>query len=295
MPPKRKAEPVEPHTAPPPAKQRAPAAAPAPAAPAPQPPAAAPQIPADNGTAPEVSVSERPAASAPARSKKPLCPHGRSKSSCKECGGSSICDHARHKSKCRICGGGSICKHGRSKYECKECGGKGCCPHGRAKSKCRDCKGSSICPHDKLKNRCKQCVGTSLCPHGKIKYQCPLCGGSSVCEHGRRKYGKGRFKCKDCVSKGAMFGLCIHNLRKTVCKECKSVTAVAAVGAVDPALDAAADHNVSAAKAGVRCLSCKHDYYDKSSYNRHVKVSRACNPPRFEFVLRKSNGKSKGS
>jgi hypothetical protein len=65
--------------------------------------------------------------------------------------------------------------------------------------------------------------------------------------------------------------------------------------AVDPAPDAAADHNGSAAKAGVRCLRCKHEYYDKSSYNRHVKVSRACsNPARFEFVLRKSNSKSKG-
>ena len=63
--------------------------------------------------------------------------------------------------------------------------------------------------------------------------------------------------------------------------------------AVDPGPDAA-DHNDSPAKAGVRCLRCKHEYYDKSSYNRHVKASRACNPPRFEFVLRKSNGKSKG-
>ena len=50
-----------------------------------------------------------------------LCEHGRRRSRCKECGGSSICEHGRVRSKCKECGGGSICEHGRRRSQCKEC------------------------------------------------------------------------------------------------------------------------------------------------------------------------------
>ena len=52
-----------------------------------------------------------------------LCEHGRVRSQCKDCGGSSICEHGRQRSRCKECGGGSICEHGRRRYRCKDCGG----------------------------------------------------------------------------------------------------------------------------------------------------------------------------
>ena len=56
-----------------------------------------------------------------------MCEHGRQKSSCKECGGSSICEHGRQKSKCKECSGASICQHGKYKSHCKICGGSALC------------------------------------------------------------------------------------------------------------------------------------------------------------------------
>ena len=49
------------------------------------------------------------------------CPHGRQRSYCKECGGSSVCEHGRRRSICKECGGASICEHGRRRSACKEC------------------------------------------------------------------------------------------------------------------------------------------------------------------------------
>ncbi len=50
------------------------------------------------------------------------CPHGRRKSRCIECGGSSICEHNRERGKCSECGGASICEHKRQRSQCGECG-----------------------------------------------------------------------------------------------------------------------------------------------------------------------------
>ena len=85
------------------------------------------------------------------------CEHNRIKSSCKDCGGSSICEHNRRKSTCKECGGGSICEHNRRKTECKECGGSQICEHNRFKSTCKDCGGSRICEHNREKSTCKEC------------------------------------------------------------------------------------------------------------------------------------------
>ena len=40
-----------------------------------------------------------------------------------------MCPHGRRKTICKECGGKGICTHGCDKYFCKECGGKGICPH----------------------------------------------------------------------------------------------------------------------------------------------------------------------
>ncbi len=41
--------------------------------------------------------------------------HGRQKSTCKDCGGTSICEHGRLKSQSKECGGTAFCEHGRLK------------------------------------------------------------------------------------------------------------------------------------------------------------------------------------
>ena len=70
------------------------------------------------------------------------CPHGRRRSRCKDCGGSSLCEHGRQRSKCKDCGGSGICEHGRQRSTCKDCGGGSICEHGRKRSACKDCKDS---------------------------------------------------------------------------------------------------------------------------------------------------------
>ena len=69
------------------------------------------------------------------------CEHGRERSRCKDCGGSSICEHGRRRTQCKDCGGSSICEHGRQRSQCKDCGGGGICAHGRRRSGCKDCGG----------------------------------------------------------------------------------------------------------------------------------------------------------
>jgi len=161
--------------------------------------------------------------------RKKKCEHGRQKSKCKECGGSSICKHSRQKSQCKECGGSSICEHGRFKSTCKECGGSSICEHRRIKSTCKECGGSSICEHGRQKSTCKECGGSSICEHGRIKSQCKECGGSSICEHGRIKstckecggssfceHGREKSKCKECGGSS----ICEHGRQKSKCKEC---------------------------------------------------------------------------
>ena len=72
------------------------------------------------------------------------CPHGRKRSTCKECGGVSICEHGGERSQCKECGGASICEHGRRRSKCKECGGSQICEHGRQRSKCKECGGVNL-------------------------------------------------------------------------------------------------------------------------------------------------------
>ena len=75
----------------------------------------------------------------------------------------SKCEHGRQKSRCRDCGGSSICEHGKVKDRCRECGGSGICEHGKRKNSCRDCGGSCICEHGKVKDRCSDCGGSAFC------------------------------------------------------------------------------------------------------------------------------------
>ena len=54
-----------------------------------------------------------------------------------------ICKHGHQRSTCKECGGSSMCEHGRLRYRCKECGGKGICEHGRQRHRCKECKAPS--------------------------------------------------------------------------------------------------------------------------------------------------------
>uniref|UniRef100_A0A0G4FZG7 CBM20 domain-containing protein n=1 Tax=Chromera velia CCMP2878 TaxID=1169474 RepID=A0A0G4FZG7_9ALVE len=97
-----------------------------------------------------------------------LCPHGRQRSKCKDCGGKGICEHGRQRSDCKECGGASICEHGRRRTECKECGGGSICEHGRRRTECKECGGASICEHGRERYRCKECGGKSICEHDAL-------------------------------------------------------------------------------------------------------------------------------
>ena len=86
-----------------------------------------------------------------------ICEHGRRRSECKECGGSSICEHGRRRKQCKECGGSQICEHGRQRNTCKECGGGSICEHGRRRYYCKECGGKGICDHGKVRHSCKEC------------------------------------------------------------------------------------------------------------------------------------------
>ena len=105
----------------------------------------------------------------------PKCPHGRRRSTCKECGGASICEHGRRRSQCKECGGASICEHGRVRSICKECGGSQICEHGRQRSVCKECGGGGICEHGRQRHFCKECGGGGICEHGRDRYKCSTC------------------------------------------------------------------------------------------------------------------------
>ena len=85
------------------------------------------------------------------------CEHNKSRSRCKDCGGSQICEHNRLRSKCKECHWGSICEHNKERDACKECGGSKICEHNRIRSKCKECGGSSICEHHTVVYECKDC------------------------------------------------------------------------------------------------------------------------------------------
>ena len=144
------------------------------------------------------------------------CPHGRRKSSCKECGGTSFCEHERIRTKCKDCGGGTRCSHGRIRYCCKECDGNAFCKHDKLQTECKKCKGGSVCNHGNKRSCCLECKdegkgGGSICEHRKIRSQCKPCGGGSYCEHGRFKA-----VCNPCGG-GSM---CEHKRERRTCKDC---------------------------------------------------------------------------
>ena len=95
--------------------------------------------------------------------------HGKRRSRCIECGGSSLCVHGKRKNLCKECGGRSICDNGNRNTSCKECGRSSICVHGKRKILCKECGGSSICDHGRIKSRCKECV---ICAHGIQTFKC---------------------------------------------------------------------------------------------------------------------------
>ena len=130
---------------------------------------------------------------APVRRPVKKCPHGRRRTQCCDCGGSSVCEHGRQRRRCCECGGVSVCVRGRRRAECCDCGGASVCEHGRQRHQCRSCGGASVCEHGRQRNHCRDCGGASICEHGRRQAECCDCGGASVCEHGRL-----RRRCRDC-------------------------------------------------------------------------------------------------
>eukprot|EP00961_Rhodomonas_salina_P084415 1134194-Rhodomonas_salina.1 len=118
------------------------------------------------------------------------CPHGRQRSTCKDCGGVGVCEHGRRRTRCKDCGGGSICNHRHVRSACKECSGSQICEHNRERSKCKECKGGSICEHQRVRSQCKECSGSQICGHNKMRHSCRLCNSNHAyygihCHHGR--------------------------------------------------------------------------------------------------------------
>ena len=109
------------------------------------------------------------------------CEHNRRRSTCKDCGGSSICEHNRIRNTCKDCGGSQICEHNRQRIQCKDCGGSQICEHQRLRSQCKDCGGSSICEHNRERSRCKDCGGSQICLHNKQRNQCVECN-PAICD-----------------------------------------------------------------------------------------------------------------
>lgn len=50
------------------------------------------------------------------------------------------CEHGRQRSRCKLCGGSSICEHGRRRDQCKPCGGSQICQHDSRLSTCWTCR-----------------------------------------------------------------------------------------------------------------------------------------------------------
>lgn len=95
-----------------------------------------------------------------------------------------VCPHGRQKSRCRDCGGVAFCTHGRIRYDCRDCSMEGdikvktsrFCEHGRSRYLCLSCKGTGLCVHEIERRICKECKGSNYCPHGKrSSLQCREC------------------------------------------------------------------------------------------------------------------------
>ena len=100
------------------------------------------------------------------------CKHGRQRSRCKKCGGSSLCEHGRQRHRCNECCSSILCEHGRQRHRCKECGGSSLCAHGRRRSLCKECGGSSMCEHGRQRYKCKACRAAKF-QHGETSLPAP--------------------------------------------------------------------------------------------------------------------------
>lgn len=144
---------------------------------------------------------------------KGICPHGKIKSSCKECGlGSALCIHGKYKQHCREEGcGSSICEHGHRRARCKDCKGGSVCEHNKLRSRCQECDGKELCEHLIRREYCEICIGQGICEHNLRRSRCADCNGSEICEHKNNKY--------HCISCNGKF-VCEHNKLTYQCVEC---------------------------------------------------------------------------
>ena len=80
--------------------------------------------------------------------KESKCEHGRIRSTCKECGGTSICEHGRQRSTCKECGGTSVSEQGRIRSQCITC---------NPKRACQNCFQVYVDPKYRFKPYCFRC------------------------------------------------------------------------------------------------------------------------------------------
>jgi hypothetical protein len=104
------------------------------------------------------------------------CEHGRQRSRCNECGGTTQewknCPHGRQRCRCKDCkvlgvGGEDICEHEHQRSRCVNCGGNGTCEHHKQRRFCKECKGSGFCRHDRSREHCSICRPEALYKHYK--------------------------------------------------------------------------------------------------------------------------------
>ena len=145
------------------------------------------------------------------------CPHGRKRSTCKECGGSGICEHGRRRSQCKECGGSSICEHGRERRRCKACWASQVCEHGRVRSVCEECRGGCVCEHGRRRSKCKECKASQICEHGRQRDTCKACKGSRT-GPGEAVRRKGMLRWPGDVAKD--WNRCLQGYTRETCCAC---------------------------------------------------------------------------
>ena len=222
--------------------------------------------------APDTFRDDVPKLKAEARRKPSrLCPHNRTKSKCKECGGSEICKHQRQRLRCKECGGSDVCQHNRRKSRCKDCGGSEICEHQRRKSRCKECGGSEICEHMRVKRLCKDCGGAGICEHKRQKSQCKDCGGTSICQH-----NKFRSQCKQCEGSS----ICQHQKQRLRCKECAKLRSNSSAVARILAPNAGVVDSQALAEAGVIGMLGHSPLLGPEHAPMHAAATAGANPQR---------------
>ena len=136
-----------------------------------------------------------------------------------------ICNHGKLRHGCRICNPGAFCVHSKEKYKCKVCP----CKHEVPKGECPECSQpqSGICAHGKRLYLCQPCGGKGFCEHGIWRPNCTACKNlriQSIMQSDPSSSGVSELSVIPESTETSTIGIenafCIHNKRKSLCKEC---------------------------------------------------------------------------